>query len=224
MPISVRLVKRLVDVIAALAVILIFFPFWIYIGFLIWREDHGSIFYKQRRVGLSGQEFILYKFRTMVMNAESDVGIGLTKVGDSRITGIGDFLRKTRLDEIPNFLNVLLGDMSVVGPRAERREIYEKLEPSFPTVWYRTQFIKPGITGLAQIELNSDGTLDVKTSVSQHLPESDIVNDADDIVRYKMYYDFAYAVKLSKFWSYIKTDLMIMLKTPYIMFFNRNVV
>lgn len=223
MPVSVRITKRVFDIVMSLFVIVALFPIWAVIGFLIWKEDHGSIFYKQRRVGLHSKEFILFKFRTMIMDAESKTGVGLTKVGDARITKVGDFLRKTRLDEIPNFINVLLGDMSVVGPRAERREIYQKLEADFPMVWKRTQFIKPGITGFAQIELNSDGSIDEASRVHPHLPEGD-VGKPEDIVRYKMYYDFAYAIKLLSFRNFVKADAIAILKTPYIMFFNRNVV
>jgi len=93
--------------------------------------NRGSLFYKQLRMGKSGMEFYIVKLRTMVKNAEAD-GAQLASKGDIRITKFGKFLRKTRLDEIPQFYNVLIGDMSLIGPRPERPEFVESLSKKFP--------------------------------------------------------------------------------------------
>lgn len=159
----------------------------------------------------------------MVVDAEKNTGIVLQKTNDPRVTRIGNFLRSTRLDELPNFINVILGHMSVVGPRAERPEIYRTLQDQFPLVWSRTILVKPGITGEAQLKLKSNGSLDEDSDFVRCLPYHDY-NQPEDIVRYKMYYDFAYAIKISSFWSFLVTDVWIILRTPYVMFWNRNVI
>jgi len=223
MPLSVAFLKRLMDVTISLIVLTVLSPVFIIIGFLIWKEDRGPVFYTQKRVGISRSPFNIIKFRTMIPDAEKHTGAVLQVTNDSRITKIGYFLRKTRLDELPNFFNVLLGQMSVVGPRAERAEIYQKYEKQFPLVWDRTRYVKPGITGSAQISLMSNGSLDENCDFVHALPEIDH-NAPEDVVRFKMYYDFAYVIQVSSFWSFLIADLSIMLKTPYVMFFNRNVV
>jgi len=159
----------------------------------------------------------------MIMNAEKDTGAVLQTADDPRVTSLGSFLRKTRLDELPNFINVLFGDMSVVGPRAERPEIYAELEDKFPLVWDRTAIVKPGITGEAQLQLRSDGSLDKNGLFYNALPNIDRCSP-EDVVRFKMYYDFAYVIKVQSLWAMLKTDLSIIFRTPYVMFFNRNVV
>lgn len=223
MPLLVKSAKRLMDIIISLLVFVFLWPVFLVIGVLVWLGDRGPVFYVQQRVGQGHRTFGIYKFRTMIQNAEKDTGAVLQVANDSRVTRIGQFLRTTRLDELPNFINVLFGDMSVVGPRAERPEIYDKLEVQFPMVWRRTEQVKPGITGEAQITLKSNGSLDANSDFVKYLPDNDR-DQPEDVVRFKMYYDFAYAMKMSSFWSFLKTDIMIMLRTPYVMFFNRNVV
>ena len=223
MPFLVRSVKRLMDIIFSLLVFIFLWPAFLVIAALIWLEDRGSPFYKQERLGLDSKSFMLYKFRTMIQDAEKHTGAVLQVTNDSRITRIGHFLRATRLDELPNFINVLLGDMSVVGPRAERPEIYNQVMGEFPLVWERTNLVKPGITGEAQIKLKSNGSLD-EDSKFYHVISEDDQGKPENVVRYKMYYDFAYALKLLSFWSFLKTDISIIIRTPYVMFFNRNVV
>jgi lipopolysaccharide/colanic/teichoic acid biosynthesis glycosyltransferase len=112
--------------------------------------SHGPVFYSQTRVGTGGREFALLKFRTMVADAEADTGPVLSGPSDDRITGLGRALRRFKIDEIPQFWNVLRGDMSVVGPRPERMCFVEQFSESIPGYAARHQ-MRPGITGLAQI-------------------------------------------------------------------------
>ena len=214
----------MMDISISLFVFILFvFTPLIFIPLFIWHEDRHNPFYTQKRVGLDGKVFTLYKFRTMIPDAEKKTGAVLQTTGDPRVTWLGNILRKTRLDELPNFINVFLGQMSVVGPRAERPEIYNQVAGEFPLVRKRTKYVKPGITGEAQLALRSDGSMDQLGDFYNALP--DIDRDApENVVRFKQYYDFAYAIKMHSVWSMLKTDISIILRTPYVMFFNRNVV
>ncbi len=223
MPLLVSAVKRMMDISISLIVLTLLLPFILIVSLIIKWEDGGYPFYFQKRVGLRGREFWIYKFRTMVVDAEKDTGAVLQTAGDARVTKIGTFLRNTRLDEIPNFVNVLLGHMSVVGPRAERPEIYNQVAHQFPVVRKRTKYVKPGITGEAQLALRSDGSMDKNGAFYNALPDIDR-DQPENVVRFKQYYDFAYAMKMHSLWSMLKTDISIMFRTPYVMFFNRNVV
>ena len=117
---------------------------------LIKLEDRGPILYKQRRVGIGGKVFDLFKFRSMRENAEIDTGPVLSSGVDDRQTKIGIFMRKRALDEIPQLYNLWRGDMSIVGPRPERPEIVEEVIKRFPEFRER-EVVKPGLTGLAQV-------------------------------------------------------------------------
>jgi len=142
-------VNRFADIIVSLLGMLfclIIIPFILIGNFL---GNRGPLFYRQQRVGKNGIPFIIYKFRTMVVNAEKDGAQWATK-NDFRITKFGKFLRKSRLDEIPQFFNVLKGSMSIIGPRPERPEFVGKLSKEMP--FYETRHIvKPGLTGWAQV-------------------------------------------------------------------------
>lgn len=143
-----QFVKRAFDILfSSLAILLL--CSWIFpiISLLIWIESPGPIFFKQRRHGKNNRTFDCLKFRTMVMNTEADHKQA-TK-NDSRITRLGRLLRKTSLDELPQFINVFLGDMSVVGPRPHPIKLNEEYQPSIEKFWQR-HAVKPGITGLAQ--------------------------------------------------------------------------
>ena len=141
-------IKRLFDLFVSTVVIVILFPFYIMIALLIKLSSPGPILFKQVRVGRNGKNFHIYKFRTMVVGADK-VKDGLAvKSGDARITKEGVFLRKTSLDELPQFFNVFLGDLSIVGPRPalpEQLHYYDKVQ-------LRRLEMQPGITGLATIK------------------------------------------------------------------------
>lgn len=144
-----RIVKRTFDLIASTFFLCLFFPFiFIIVAILIKTTTRGPIIFKQKRTGQQGKEFFIYKFRTMEKNDEADF-IQATS-NDCRTTKVGNFLRKTSIDEIPQFINVFLGDMSLVGPRPhmiKHTEEYSQLVPDFSV----RQWVKPGITGWAQV-------------------------------------------------------------------------
>lgn len=144
-----RFVKRLFDLLFSIIVGIIFLPISIIIALLIKLEDGGSVLYKQKRLTLDDRIFYVYKFRSMIPNAEQH-GAQLATDNDSRITKVGRILRKFRLDEIPQILNILKGDMSVVGPRPERPELAHKYEKDIPEFDFRLR-VKAGLTGYAQV-------------------------------------------------------------------------
>jgi exopolysaccharide biosynthesis polyprenyl glycosylphosphotransferase len=154
-----RIGKRLLDIVCGLiiaTILLIVLPF---VTLAIKLDSPGAIFYKQERVGLGGREFTIYKFRSMVQNAERNGKAQWAVKGDARITTVGQFLRKTRLDELPQVINILKGDMSIVGPRPERQQFIEKLEVQIPA--YSTRLnVKPGLTGWAQVNYGYGSTVE----------------------------------------------------------------
>jgi lipopolysaccharide/colanic/teichoic acid biosynthesis glycosyltransferase len=113
-------------------------------------DGHGPVFFSQRRVGEQEKEFDVYKFRTMSVDAEKHTGPVLAVADDPRITRVGGFIRATRIDELPQLANVLIGNMSIVGPRPERPFFVEKLKKELPEYVHRSN-VKPGITGMAQV-------------------------------------------------------------------------
>lgn len=145
-----ELVKRTLDVVMSLAAAVVTLPFFAAIGLAIKLTDHGPVFYKQTRLTKDGKEFEIYKFRTMVQNAEALSGARLASERDPRILPVGRFLRATRLDELPQIYNILKGDMSVVGPRPERPELAAEIEKEIPEFSYRLK-VKAGLTGYAQV-------------------------------------------------------------------------
>lgn len=144
-------VKRIMDIILSLAALIILSPLALLIALIIKGDSPGPVFYTQKRMGVRGKVFRVYKFRTMIENAEKFSGPVLAEEKDPRITRFGNILRKTRLDEIPQFVNVLKGDMSLVGPRPERPYFIEEFSEQLPEFDYRHQ-IMCGLTGLAQVE------------------------------------------------------------------------
>ena len=145
-----RMVKRLIDVIGSLVLIILTSPIMLIVAIAIKLYDHGDIFYKQVRLTREEKEFKIIKFRSMVMDAEKHTGAVLAKENDDRITPVGHFIRKTRLDELPQLINILCGDMSFVGPRPERPEIYDEICRTMPEFRYRL-VVKAGLTGYAQV-------------------------------------------------------------------------
>lgn len=145
----VKLIKRSFDLVVSSAVMIVGFPFFSLLVIATKFSSKGSIFFKQQRIGKNGTPFYIYKFRSMHVNAE-DFGPQLSKDNDPRITTWGRVMRKTRLDELPQFLNVFLGQMSIVGPRPERRYFIEKIIEKAPQ-YKKLLAIKPGITSIGQV-------------------------------------------------------------------------
>lgn len=205
-PISVLISKRVLDISAALFGLSIGLCLLPFLAVLIKLDSKGPIFFSQLRVGQvtpdTSKMFSMYKFRTMRTDAEEATGAVLATKNDPRITRIGRFLRLTRLDEIPQLYNVLKGDMSLIGPRPERPDFYKKLEDAIPFFTERTWGLKPGITGLAQVNQGYD----------------ECIED----VRNKVSYDHAYALSLSSFFSWIRADINIVVKTIVVMVCGRG--
>ncbi len=130
-------------------------PLWVLIALAIKLEDGGPVFYRQRRVGRGGREFIGLKFRSMVPDSDEKWGAVPATVGDPRITRVGRLLRATAMDELPQLWNVLRGDLSFVGPRAEWTELVKKFQEEIPG-YDRRHVVRPGLTGLAQIYAHSE--------------------------------------------------------------------
>jgi lipopolysaccharide/colanic/teichoic acid biosynthesis glycosyltransferase len=204
---------RYVNMVIATVLLVVSAPVFVLIALAIKLSSRGPVFYKQTRVGLDrrwreaprhtdsrindlgGKPFTMYKFRTMVVAAESDQKEVWATPGDNRITPIGRYLRTARLDELPQLLNVLAGDMNIVGPRPERPTIFAEMRQVIPN-YHMRQRVMPGITGWAQVNLAYD------TSV--------------DDVRRKVEYDLEYLSTRSA-----TRDLGIMARTVPIMLFSR---
>ena len=164
-----NILKRVVDLILASIILLITGLFWPIFAIIIKCESKGPVFFTQIREGQNGKLFKLYKFRTMKTESND---FAPTSKQDSRITKFGNFMRKTRIDELPQMLNVLKGDMSLVGPRPERPELATELEKEIP--FYRQRLmVKPGITGWDQV------------SGEYHSPS---VEDTYKKIQYDLYY------------------------------------
>lgn len=145
-----ELSKRLLDIVGSIVGMLIFFAVFPFAALAIVLESGFPILYSQPRLGKGGSEFKIYKFRSMKQNAEADGRAMLASENDPRITKVGNFMRRTRLDELPQFWTVLRGEMSLVGPRAERAELVQSFQKQIP--FYRARLlVKPGLTGWAQI-------------------------------------------------------------------------
>ncbi|MDR0686701.1 MAG: sugar transferase [Dysgonamonadaceae bacterium] len=155
-----RFIKRFFDLILSLSLIIIFLPFGLFIAALV-KLDGGPVFYSQERVTRDRKSFKILKFRTMIPNAEKKSGPVFASENDPRITKVGRFLRAVRFDEVPQLLNILKGEMSVVGPRPERPYYVNKFEQAIPEYAYRHR-VKAGLTGLAQVEGKYNTTVENK--------------------------------------------------------------
>jgi exopolysaccharide biosynthesis polyprenyl glycosylphosphotransferase len=142
--------KRLFDIAFSAAMLILTFPVFAIITLLVKLSSRGPVFFKQTRLGGSGREFVFYKFRTMYNGPTRTSDVTWTTRNDKRITRVGKFLRKTSLDELPQFWNVFKGDMSVVGPRPERPHFVKQFQKQIPQYMVRHQ-VKTGITGWAQV-------------------------------------------------------------------------
>ena len=128
----------------------IFVILWIFIPTAIWLEDRGPVFYTQNRLGKNGKLFKLYKFRSMIPDAEKETGAVLAADNDLRVTRVGKFIRKRALDELPQVINLWKGDISLVGPRPERPELMQDIVGVLP-LYAERLIVKPGLTGIAQV-------------------------------------------------------------------------
>lgn len=188
--------KRLFDILSSLIVLVILFPFFLLLAIAILVDSRGGIFYKQIRIGKDGKEFYLYKFRSMVTNADKK---GQLTVGtnDSRITRVGAFIRKFKLDEFPQLINVIKGDMSIVGPRPEVRKYVDLYNEEQRKVLS----VHPGLTDYASLE---------------YINENEILGKAADPE--KVYIEEIMPAKLNLNLKYIReqslgTDLSIIFRT-----------
>jgi exopolysaccharide biosynthesis polyprenyl glycosylphosphotransferase len=184
------------DMVCPIIGIILALPLLPVIAVLIKINSPGPLFFKQTRVGQLEKKFQLLKFRTMEVDAEKGCGAVWAQKDDPRITRIGGFLRKMRIDELPQLYNVLIGDMSIVGPRPERPEFVADLKNQIPYYTER-HFAKPGITGWAQIRYNYGAS----------------VEDAMEKLRYDLYY----IKNMSPF-----LDFQIIIETAKVMLFGRG--
>ncbi|CEN89678.1 sugar transferase [Paraclostridium sordellii] len=145
-----EILKRILDIISSLLGLIVAIPIILVIAIIIKIEDNGPVFYSQQRLGKDEKNFFVYKLRSMRVDAEKYGGVQWAQKDDPRITKIGKFIRKTRIDEIPQLFNILKGDMSLIGPRPERPELTYKFNKEIPGFIDRL-VIKPGLTGLAQV-------------------------------------------------------------------------
>ena len=196
-PTSVKISKRIIDIVLGSSALVLLSPVMLLTAIAIKLSTKGPIFYKQLRVGIATQEcvsfFYVFKFRTMVKDAERYSGAVWASEHDPRITPIGRFLRRFRIDELPQLWNVIIGEMSLVGPRPERPDFHHELEFKIPMFTERTYGVKPGITGLAQ----------VKDGYPNDIPG----------MRQKLAWDMAYCLTLANPPLWLKTELGILLAT-----------
>ncbi len=191
-----KVLKRGLDIFCATAGIILTIPFLPLIALAIKLDSPGPVFYRQERVGEREQNFLLYKFRTMRVDAESASGAVWAKKNDTRVTRLGEFFRKCRIDELPQFINILCGEMSMVGPRPERPEFVIKLKELIP-YYSERHFVKPGVTGWAQVRY----------------PYGASVEDATEKLRFDLYYIKHLSLTL---------DVIIILETIQVVLFRRG--
>jgi len=188
-------VKHSFDIIVALVALVLALPFMLLTAIAVWLETGGPVLFRQERVGLRGRTFEILKFRSMFLNAEEGGPVWAAQ-DDNRITKVGRFIRKFRLDELPQIFNVLKGEMSLVGPRPERPHFYEMLAQNIPYFALRYS-VRPGITGWAQVKYQYGASVDESKT--------------------KLEYDFFYIKHMS-----LVLDLAILFETLKVMFYGRG--
>ena len=200
------LAKRSFDLAFTTLGLLACLPLFPLIALAIKMDSPGPVFFKQLRVGRAHHDrtelFEMIKFRSMRTDAEAVTGAVWAQKQDPRVTRVGAFLRRSRLDELPQFINVLRGEMSLIGPRPERPGFYKKLEDAIPFFNERTYGVTPGITGLAQVNQGYDTCI--------------------DDVRSKLGFDLRYALALSSIRSWLAMDSMIIARTVSSMVMGRG--
>lgn len=196
MPEWEKKLKRLMDIILSLGLIVFSMPITVISSIIIKLESKGPVFYKQERMGLNGKLFKIYKFRSMVSDAEKISGPVWSTKDDPRITKFGRFMRKVRIDEIPQMLNILKGDMSFVGPRPERPFFVEKLSLEIP-LYKRRLKVRPGVTGWAQVKHKYDENI--------------------EDVKMKTRYDLFYIENMS-----LRMDFKIIFRTVFVVLFGKG--
>ncbi|TVM03551.1 MAG: hypothetical protein CV087_04365 [Candidatus Brocadia sp. WS118] len=189
-----KLVKPVIEIFFALMLFVLLIPAMVIISLLIKMDSKGRVFYAQERIGKDGKEFTIIKFRTMVENAELNTGAVYTSDNDPRITKVGKFLRKWRLDEIPQLLNVIKGEMSLMGPRPERYVFIKEFEEKIPFYTQRLA-VRPGLTGWAQVKY----------------PYASSIEQTEEKLQYDLYY--------IKNMSFI-LDFVVLLKTIKVVLFG----
>ena len=239
---KVRTAKRVIDILLASVGLALTAPLLPLVALAIKLDSRGPVVFRQRRAGsLLGTEtvdgvtrfrfaeFDMLKFRTMRTDAEKATGPVLATRTDPRVTQVGRFLRRTRLDELPQFWNVLCGQMSLIGPRPERPEILDNLARAIPFFEERMRGVKPGITGLAQINLAYNGEAPVGSPIA--VLQDEIVNPFDledavgaeaDGMRLKLLFDLAYTATLEDFGTFVRAETEIVLRTPVVMLRGRG--
>jgi lipopolysaccharide/colanic/teichoic acid biosynthesis glycosyltransferase len=233
---SVRIIKRGLDILLALFGIGITLPFFPLIAAAVYLESPGPIFFRQRRAGrlmeipdrrgrrFFFEEFEMIKFRTMRIGAEKERGPVLAEENDPRITRVGRILRRMRLDELPQLLNVLRGDMSVIGPRPEQPQLIQDLSAAIPYFEERMRGVKPGITGFAQVSLGYTGRPPPGSPIlafQRDLTNPFKVDEAEgalaDDMRIKLLYDLAYGATLQSLADFLRMELFVLYRTPLVM-------
>ncbi len=196
MPEWEKKMKRFIDIIVSLLILLISLPFSLIVAVAIKLDSKGSVFFKQRRCGMSGKIFNMIKFRSMYKDAEGKTGPVWSQKHDPRITRVGRIIRKIRIDELPQMYNVLKGEMSIVGPRPERPFFVELLSKEIP--YYKRRLkVRPGVTGWAQVKHKYDENI--------------------EDVKIKLRYDLFYIENMS-----LRMDFKIIFRTVFVVLFGKG--
>jgi len=234
---SVRIIKRALDILLAVVGIALAAPLFPLIAAAIYLESPGPIFFRQRRAGrlvqvrhgpngrrFEFEQFEMLKFRTMRVGADKEKGAVLADVDDPRITRVGRFLRRSRLDELPQLINVLKGEMSVIGPRPEQPQLIENLSAAIPYFEERMRGVKPGITGFAQVSLGYTGRpppgspiLAFQDVLTNPFKVEEAEGALADDMRIKLLYDLAYGATLQSLSDFMRMEMFILLRTPLVM-------
>jgi lipopolysaccharide/colanic/teichoic acid biosynthesis glycosyltransferase len=231
---SVRIIKRVLDILLAVVGLALTAPLFPVIAAAIYLESPGPIFFRQRRAGrlvegrngrrFEFEQFEMIKFRTMRVGADKERGAVVAAEDDPRITRVGRFLRRSRLDELPQLFNVIRGEMSVIGPRPEQPQLIENLSAAIPYFEERMRGVKPGITGFAQVSLGYTGRPPPGSPIlafEQILTNPFKVDGAEgalaDDMRIKLLYDLAYGATLQSFRDFLRMELFILCRTPLVM-------